>query len=319
MRAVSPIPLSSEPDELPGFTKRTLELQREADGPLRSTLVSATAGVGRKRAVLFVHGFADYFFHTHVAEAVLHAGLGFAALDLRRSGRSRDPKNWAHFARSVDDYFVEFDWAIDTLATEGTTEIVLFAHSTGGLIGVHYAARGARRTALVGLVLNSPFFSFSPTARERVELAMASAMGRVRPGLVVRRGLEPGYGRTLHVSERGAFDYDLAKKPLAAFPLRAGWIRMVLLAQAAIERGLDVQQPALVLHSSASRRAGPELVPADFTSDLVLGVEEMKRLAPHVGRHVTLREIQDGKHDLTLSNPQPQREAIAALVEFALG
>ncbi len=317
MRAVSPIPLPSEPDELPGFTKRPLELPREADGPLRATLVSATVGVGRKRAVLFVHGYADYFFHVHVAQAVLDAGLGFAALDLRRSGRSRDPKNWAHFARSIDDYFVELDWAIDALAAEGTTEIVLFAHSTGGLIGVHYAARGARRAALVGLVLNSPFFSFSPQGRERFELAVASAIGRILPGLSVRPGLDTGYGRTLHASQLGTFDYDLEKKPLEAFPIRAGWVRMILLAQVALERSLGVTQPVLVLHSSASRRAGPELVPADFTSDLVLGVEEMKLLAPQVGPRVTLREIQDGKHDLTLSSPEPQREAIAALVEFA--
>lgn len=316
---MSPALPPPQPDELPGFETETLDLPAESDGPLRATLVSPTGQGGRKRAVLFLHGYADYFFHPHVASAVLEAGLGFAALDLRRSGRSRAPSNWAHYARSVDDYFVELDWAIETLGARGASEVVLFAHSTGALIGVHYAARGRRREALVRLVLNSPFFSFSPTARERLELTLANALGRVHPGLSVRPSLDTGYGRTLHASERGAFDYDLDKKPLSGFPLRAGWIRMILGAQAAVERGLGLPQPVLVLHSSASRRARPELVPEDFTSDLVLGVAEMKRIARQLGPHVTLREIKGGKHDLTLSDTAPREETLAALVEFARG
>jgi alpha-beta hydrolase superfamily lysophospholipase len=74
---------------LPGFEKASRDLPREQDGELVATLVRTTQAVDDNRpAVLYVHGFVDYFFQVHVAQEFEKAGFRFYALDLRRSGRS---------------------------------------------------------------------------------------------------------------------------------------------------------------------------------------------------------------------------------------
>ncbi|GAA3180448.1 hypothetical protein GCM10020255_074200 [Rhodococcus baikonurensis] len=44
--------------------------------------------VKTRRAVLYVHGFTDYFFQKHLAEHFAEQGYAFFALDLRKCGRS---------------------------------------------------------------------------------------------------------------------------------------------------------------------------------------------------------------------------------------
>jgi len=60
----------------------------EPDAPLVATLVRRRAGRKRRRAVLYLHGWNDYFFQTHLADYVAELGFDFYALDLRRYGRS---------------------------------------------------------------------------------------------------------------------------------------------------------------------------------------------------------------------------------------
>ena len=53
-----------------------------------ATLVRLRAAAPTRRAVLYLHGFVDYFFQTHLAEFFTERGYDFYALDLRKYGRS---------------------------------------------------------------------------------------------------------------------------------------------------------------------------------------------------------------------------------------
>ena len=64
----------------PGYTARTLDLH----GGDVATLVHRPAEGAARGAVLYLHGFVDYFFQTHLAEFVTARGMDFYALDLRR-------------------------------------------------------------------------------------------------------------------------------------------------------------------------------------------------------------------------------------------
>ena len=70
------------------YTVEVLDLGEDAEGPVRATLVHRPAPEPTDRAVLHVHGFADYFFHTEYAEWWNARGHDFYALDLRKYGRS---------------------------------------------------------------------------------------------------------------------------------------------------------------------------------------------------------------------------------------
>ena len=59
--------------------------------------------------MLYLHGWNDYFFQTHVADALTAAGFDFYALDLRRYGRSLRRGQLRGFITDLDDYGQELE------------------------------------------------------------------------------------------------------------------------------------------------------------------------------------------------------------------
>ena len=71
------------------FVQTSLRFPPDYDGEVTATLVRNEPLVSRaKGAVLYLHGFIDYFFQSHLADAFNGAGYNFYALDLRKHGRS---------------------------------------------------------------------------------------------------------------------------------------------------------------------------------------------------------------------------------------
>ena len=54
--------------------------------------------------MLYLHGFNDYFFQTHLADAWLEAGFDFYALDLRKYGRSLGEHQTPNYITSLEAY-----------------------------------------------------------------------------------------------------------------------------------------------------------------------------------------------------------------------
>ncbi len=266
---------------------------------------------GERPAVLYVHGFIDYFFQTHVAEAFEARGYPFYAVDLRGYGRSigrgsgapSRPDDDPNFVTDLAVYAQDLDAAARAIRAEGHERLVVLGHSTGGLVASLWA--DARPGRLAALVLNSPWFDLNKPWVYRVPVTkVVDVVGRVAPRLVVG-GLDPHWARALHASTGGEWDFDLVWKPLEGFPVRAGFLRAVRRAHARVARGLHVDCPVLVL---ASTRSGPasgwheELL----TTDSVLDVEHITSRARGLGDDVTVVQVEGGAHDLALS-PEPAR------------
>src|SRR3954454_13347175 len=115
------------------YTARTLLLRPDDEGAVVATLVSRRAPRPTNRAVLHVHGFADYFFQTVAADWWVERGYDFYALDLRKYGRSILPHQTPNYVTDLAHYHPELDLAWDRL-TSGHRHIVLSGHSTGGLV-----------------------------------------------------------------------------------------------------------------------------------------------------------------------------------------
>ncbi|MBD9697913.1 alpha/beta hydrolase [Flavimobilis sp. GY10621] len=303
---------SWHPDVLgEGWEQRTLHLGTDNEGPVDVTLVRLTRGPRRDRAVLYVHGFVDYFFQTHVGEALDAAGWDFYAVDLRRYGRSLRPGQTANLVDDLAVHAEDLDAALAVVRDdEHHDRIAVLGHSTGGLVASLWA--NARPGRIDALVLNSPWLELNDTALMRTVGTQAlRVLGRVAPRTVVGH-LAPHYGRALHTSTGGEWDYDLAWKPIDGFPVRARWIASVRRAHARVARGLDVTCPVLVLTSDATgdhENDHPEVL----TTDSVLSVEQTAALAPGLGADVTYEQIPGGAHDLALS-PEPARSQYLARV-----
>ena len=59
---------------------RTIHLGADDEGPVEATLVRSADGPRHHRAVLYLHGFVDYFFHPHLAAAFAERGIAVVSL-----------------------------------------------------------------------------------------------------------------------------------------------------------------------------------------------------------------------------------------------
>jgi alpha-beta hydrolase superfamily lysophospholipase len=295
------------PDVLgPGWVQQTIHLRPDAHGDPVATLVHRGDVGAARTAVLYVHGFVDYFFHPHVADALAAAGQDLYGLDLRDYGRSIRPGRVPNDTRELAVYAEEIDAAVHLLR-DSYEHVVLLGHSTGGLVAALWADARRGRGLVDAVVLNSPWLDLRGSRLERTVLtwAIVGVIGRVAPDLVVSH-LAPHYGQALHAGTGGEWDYDLTWKPHEGFPVRAGFVRAIRRGHARVARGLAIDVPVLVATSDAT---GPDDRWHEdlLSTDSVLDVADMHRLAPGLGADVTLVEVPGGAHDLALS-PAPARE-----------
>jgi alpha-beta hydrolase superfamily lysophospholipase len=310
-----------QPDILSdGYTQRVLELGADPDGEgqIAAVLVRREPGTDDAvhGAVLYVHGFSDYFFQTGLADFFAERGLAFYALDLRKSGRARRPGQTAHYVSDLAlcDDELERALAIVT-AAHPDLPVLLAAHSTGGLIVPLWLdrRRAAGKTAPVaGLVLNSPWFDLQgkPVLRGPVTQALR-LLAKARPFREFK-AMPGAYGATLHTSGTGEWDFDLGLKPLAGFPVTLGWLNAVRRGHARLHRGLDVGVPSLVLRSSQSDFSGVYSALSD-NADTVLDVSQIARWAGCLGAETTVVPVAGARHDVFLSLAEPREHAYTVL------
>jgi len=313
-----------QPDPLgDDYKQHVLELGTDPDGEgsIAAVLVrrEPRAAEMPRGVVLYVHGFSDYFFQTALADFFAARGLVFYALDLRKSGRARRQGQTAHYVSDLALCDIELDSALAIVAGEHPdVPVVLVAHSTGGLIVPLWLDRrhADRRLAPVaGLVLNSPWFDLQGKTVHRGPLTQAlRVLAKAQPFRELP--LAPGvYGQTLHVSGTGEWNFDLALKPLAGFPVTFGWLNAVRRGHARLHRGLDVGVPSLVLRSTRSHFSR-DYSPLSDRADTVLDAKQIARWAGCLGGETTVVPIRDARHDVFLSLPEPREHAYAVLATW---
>jgi alpha-beta hydrolase superfamily lysophospholipase len=304
-----------------GYQQRVIELGDDPDGEgaVEAVLVRRNVRDGEQvtSAVLYVHGFSDYFFQTELADFLAERGLAVYALDLRKSGRARRPGQTAHYVSDLATYDAELETALEVITDEcQDVPVVVMAHSTGGLITplwLDRRRRAGRVPPVAGLVLNSPWFDLQgkPVMRGPVTWLLR-VLAKVRPLRPLTAKEITVYGDSLHISRTGEWDFDLDLKPLAGFPVTVGWLNAVRRGHARLHRGLDVGVPSLVLRSDKTHYSKTYSEASD-RADTVLDVRQIARWAGCLGGEVVSVPIPDARHDVFLSLEKPRREAYARL------
>lgn len=284
------------PDRLlPGFESAELSFAPDYDGPVVSTLVRPPRSAAKNGAVLYVHGFIDYFFQRHMADRFAAQGYAFHALDLRKHGRSWRPHQHPNFCKSIDEYHADISAALGAIGEP----VLLVGHSMGGLVCALYAHGGKYRDRINALWLNSPFFDFNLSAIRRGMLLVGAALGRVWPFLSDRHAVTPDYPKSIHRDYAGEWEFDLTLKPIEGFPAYYGWLAAIRDAQAKVHAGLSIACPVLSMHSDEA--------------DIVLDWRSIERWSRQLGENVTIRAFPGGLHDLVLSRKEIRDAVFEAL------
>jgi alpha-beta hydrolase superfamily lysophospholipase len=285
-----------------------IPLSPDDEGDVVATLIHREPLDPSRRAVLHVHGFADYFFHTDYADYWVEQGYDFYAMDLRKYGRSLRPHQTPNFTDDLCSYFDELDEAYHRITgRDGHREVVISAHSTGGLIAALWLE--ASRPDVTAVVLNAPFLELQGPLMLRTGIGLAAdQIGARRPKRELPRTVSGLYGRSLHKDYGGEWDFDVAWKPIESWPIYVGWLRAIRRGQQDVHRGLTIPAPILVLTSAESSHPRAWTPDVDRT-DIVLNVEDLRKWAGRLGPHVTSIAIDDALHDVILSRPDVRARA----------
>ncbi len=300
-----------------GYQARTFQMPNDYEGKVVCTLVrKALPRNGSGRAVLYLHGYNDYFFQAQLGDSCLARGYNFYALDLRKYGRSLRPHQDAFFCKDLKEYFADLDTALTTIREERNPEIILMAHSTGGLIASYYLSQRPSGT-VDALVLNSPFLDWNfGWFMESVLIPAVSATGRLFPELTVQGENSSSYARSLLKVFKGEWMFNTDWKMPNGHPKRAGWVRAIQEAQAYVQKRASVPCPVLVLSSDRSYPESALWHDEYMVSDIVLDVEDIQSYGARLGKEVTCRKIPKGMHDLILSGKSVRDEVYRVVFEW---
>ncbi len=285
---------------LPGYESVEFAFPDDYDGRVVSTLVRLPAGAAPRGAVLYVHGFVDYFFQRHMADRFAAEGYAFYALDLRKHGRSLLPRQHPCFCKNIAEYHADITRALAEIGAP----VLLAGHSTGGLVCALYASQGERKAQVRAMWLNSPFFDWKVQGLKHAQLRIAAFAGRAFPFLIDPKALTSDYGRSLHREFGGEWEFDLKLKPVLGFPAYFGWVGAVLAAQAKVHAGLEIGCPVLTMHSDEA--------------DIVLDWRHVARWGRTLGREATVLAFPGGLHDLVLSRQEIREAVFSQLFSWAV-
>ncbi|MDR6987203.1 alpha-beta hydrolase superfamily lysophospholipase [Paenarthrobacter nitroguajacolicus] len=326
-----------------GYECMDLPLKPDDEGPVHATLVryappephTAPNGIldflasftqrkrrtipadpgGAAKVVLYLHGWADYFLQTELAEYLTASGFHFYAVDLRKFGRSLLPGQTPGYVSDLNTYDEDLAAALAAIErdvaarTDNNTPptVHLLAHSLGGLIAALWADRNPGR--LGTLVLNSPWLELQGSSLVRsIAMHLVEPFARTDPKRPFRFPEMPAYWESVSNEAHGEWILDPAWRPRASFPIRAGWTKAVLAGHAAVERKLAIDAPVLVLLSGRTR------IQAEWTADLmradaVIDVEETSRRALGLSRRTAVFRYPGALHDVFLSRRTVRQQA----------
>ena len=303
-----------QPDVLDtGYEQLTLNFPDDYEGKVIATLVRKKATQATKKAVLYIHGFIDYFFQTEMAEQFNAHGYDFYALDLRKYGRSHLPHQKYYYVLNLNEYDAEITEALKIIGNEGHDHVVLSGHSTGGLTTTLYVAHHPNHPLIKALWCNSPFYNFNmPAWKEKFALPRLSALGGHFPNLRFPSELNKWYVTSLHKSLKGEWDFSLEWKKPSYPKVYLSFVHAIYEAQKEIYSGTQISVPTLVMHSHQTKN--PRKFNKDAqTSDVILSVKGIEKYAKKLEGDVTIMTIKNGLHDLVLSAPPVRAEVYTKL------
>lgn len=201
-----------------------------------------------------------------------------------------------------------------------TSPLILFGHSTGGLVLSLWADRN--RGAADAVILNSPWLELQVSAPLRRALQhVVNLRSRFNPHDLALPQLDLGFYKQAQRMVADPEEQALVNadwRPEHTLPVRSGWLHAILNGHGRIADGLDVGAPVCTLLSARSH-FGLAWRDEMLSADTVIEVEGTARAALRLGSSVTVERIDGALHDVFLSETHARADAYARLDRWVTG
>lgn len=269
------------------FKYTTIEQPDDYSGKVISTIIKKEPIIKGDRAILYIHGYNDYFFQKEMADTFTAHGYNFYAIDLRKYGRSILKDQTKFEARSLDEYFQDIDSSLYILKEEGISNVILMGHSTGGLISSYYLSSKKDQEGFIkALILNSPFLEFNLSAFQKEYLVpLVSSFSGVFPNISIPQNSNDAYAQSLLRNYHGEWDYNTSWKLPLSPDVTSGWIGAIYKAQQMLHNNANINIPILLMRSDRSIY-GEAWTPDFNRGDAVLNVDDISKYGRKLGSNV---------------------------------
>lgn len=292
------------------YEMKYVNMPDDYSGKVRSTIIRKKSNCDSKKAVLYVHGYNDYFFQKEMGDRFVDSCYNFYAVDLRKYGRSLLPGQRPFEVCDISEYFADLDSAMNTIVKDGNKSIILIGHSTGGLTISYYLAKGmGKKYPVKGLVLNSPFLDMNLSPfQENILIPLVGIYSKLSKNTEISQGDSRGYAESLLKKYHGEWEYNTDWKKEVSPDVTTGWLAAIYNAQKYMQKGTDIKVPILLMHSDKTVW-GDDWTPKFNSADVVLDVRDIVKYGRKLGGNIHELNVKGGVHDLVLSR-KPVRNAL---------
>lgn len=248
---------------------------------------------GNKKCIVWIPGRNDYFFHYHITNNL--SNYDIYAVMFRNNHNKRN--DVFHHIDEITEYFLEIDILYDFYNLNDYDEVILYGHSTGGLICILYENFNCKNK-VSRMILNSPFLKFT---RHWYEDIFLNYFGwyffNYAPNINISFDVfKPNY-YTLKMGE----DYyiDSKYKTLKNAPVISSWLINIMKHQNKIVNNrIKIGVPTLIFFCDRN---------SNFLSDYgdsILDMNENIKMIPYLFNNKNLLDlhiIKDSIHDIFCS------------------
>tara|TARA_B110000879_G_C11088250_1_gene477845 strand:+ start:87 stop:986 length:900 start_codon:yes stop_codon:yes gene_type:complete len=261
-----------------------------------------------KKAIIWVPGYNDYYYHFHIGEEMIKNNYDIWALF---------PHNYKRCSESfyIDDiakYFLQIDKIIEKMNDFNYDEIILYGHSAGGLTCVSYCKLGKYCNKISKLILNSPFLDFSNSNYSNFLLKyIVYYIGKFFKKICLREVNEDSENKLKdYIMKNYYFSDDFIYN--GDGPIYSGWVYTMVGYQTRFQNGmLKTDKPILVISSKTFTNNLDNIL-----GDDVLNVTEFDSWLCKLGSNVTNIKIKKALHDVLASDKQVVDKACVEIFKW---
>lgn len=251
-----------------------------------------------KKAIIWIPGYNDYFYHYHISEKL--PNLDFYAINLRNCGYSKEKDCIPHYCSNLEEYFEELDFLFENLINNNYEEVILYGHSTGGLIAIIYYNYNKKKklNKINKLILNSPFLYLKLDCISNFILNyIIYYISDYIPSLNINN-IKKINKYTRFIKKKMSIDFK--NKSDYELPVMTDWISSVIFNQYKILKNEIKIEDIPVLFLTSDKTVNDL---NDELGDSILDVNIMKNIGKKLSNknNIIFKEVREALHDVLVS------------------